>query len=263
MKNLSLSCIFTVLFSAVFFVNCSNSNDEIGSDSILSKKLESVRTNNGWSVKLVYDSKNNIVGLSDNNHSVSLNYKDNVLSSNAFKATIENGKVSTFEMDDKGKEFTCKMIYNNNGKIASISNTYGSTQNDYSLIWDGNNISKIEYRRNGELYGWVKYTYTHYKAGYISFLCYFNPFGEFNFLDGIEESAIFYTGLCGNLSFNLPETAESWGKYKPKSFDENNETRIRNYSYKVNDDNYPTEIYIIGSDFIDDKIDENLIVSWK
>ena len=203
MKNLSLSCIFTVLFSVVFFMSCSNSNDGIGSDSMLSKKLESIRTNNGWSIKLLYDSKDNIVGLSGNNHSVSLNYNDNVLSSNAFKATIENGKVSTFEMD-KGEEFTCKMKYNNNGKIASISSTYGSIVNDYSLIWDGNNISKIEYRKEGELYGWVKYTYTHYKAGYISFLCYLLSFFYyclkfFHFLENLIISFfsfVFYTIIC-------------------------------------------------------------------
>ena len=262
MKKFSLFCLFSsILCFVVFFVSCSNDNDDNGSYSISSKKIVSIN-GNGGKLNFFYDSKDNLVGLSNMKKTINFNYNDNKLSSNVFRATIENGRVSTFELD-KGTYFSCNIKYSNNGKIESISNIYGSNVNDYYLTWDGQNVSKVEHWCNGVLYGWVKYTYTHYKAGYISCLGYFNPFGEFDFLDGLEESAIFYTGLCGNLSINLPETAESWSKYYEKGgLNNNNETRFRNYSYKINDDDYPIEISIIGSDFLDE-INLFLTVSWE
>ena len=126
------------------------------------------------------------------------------------------------------------------------------------LTWERNNIAKIErFENDGSFIEKIEYSYTNYRAHMLGFFWDFNPFTEMDFLDGINEAALFYTNACGTLSFNLPSKAIFFNSKKGKA--------TRTYKYETDHSGYPISVTINGegydSDFYGYPI--NMAITWE
>lgn len=136
-----------------------------------------------------------------------------------YRATIENGRARSMTRKD------CTFHYDSNNRLVELE--CREWESVFKLTWNGNNISRLEQYDNGRLAARIEYTYTNHQAGMLAYMLYFNPLTENDFLDTVEEHALFYTGACGELSKNLPASATFYDK-NGKS------TGTRTYEYKMN-----------------------------
>ena len=94
----------------------------------------------------------------------------------------------------------CIFHYDDIGRLAEVESDWGGLM---KLTWDGNNIKRFDYGYGSDNYS-IEYTYTKHKARQLQYYFVFNPLGDNDFLDCLDEGALFYTGACGPLSENLP-----------------------------------------------------------
>ena len=265
------------LLASVFAFTACDKNDEndTSSSSSLTEKGDvrqlvnikcDIKCDISWSsnieVKFFYNEQGSLNGFrqtGSTTKSSTIIETDNSISwkgGNNYIGFLENGHIVKLIKGDRTFYFSYEGV-----KLNEVR----SDTKIFRLTWNGDNISKVEGIKttNQETVEWVEYTYTRYLGGMLSSIFYFNPLGEFDLFDTIDESIGFLTGLCGPLSKNTPQSAKSWSKYKEGRLNINNETLIRNYYYEVDNYNYPISVNVLGDDFIDSNIDTKISLTWK
>ncbi len=174
-------------------------------------------------------------------------------------AIVDEGRIAQIHY----RSWSADLKYNSNGNLKEIE----CDRTRYIATWEGQNISKISrVKKDGQIVEWTEYSYTNYQAGMLSYYVFFNPFCEFDFLDTTGESAVFFTGLCGPLSRNLPKEVRRWSKYGQdgKGLEDVNAVLTMTYSYQMNSLGLPAHVTIEGKDFFDSaekKIDMD--ITWE
>lgn len=219
MKKLKLlGMAVTSLFMFSLLVSCSSDSDDDKDNDVTpyvnkGKKLQRIVCNEAY--EHPYDAINY----------VSFEYDNDVLSSihsvwHDYDGSAEEKSVTFFRTDDtiiwyseNGKEVAhlvngravsmtmrnCKFHYDDKGRLTTLEADRGLMK----LTWEGDNIKRFDYSTRSETFS-MEYTYSKYKARMLQYYHVFNPFGDDDFLDCLDEGALFYTGACGPLSENLP-----------------------------------------------------------
>lgn len=240
-------------------ISCSSDDDKSNEDNVLAGrkivKLLFIQKEYTGTFSFSYDTSGKISQISDyyDNH-ISYFYAGEAISwscgEGTFVAYLADGKAKNMSMQESS--FT----YDSKGRISEL-NTKEWDQ-ILRITWDGHNISKIErFEYDGTLIEKTEYSYTNHKAYMLSYLNYFNPFTEFDFLDCLYEAALFYTGACGVLSQNLPDKAKFWNKYYGEA--------IRTYKYQLDSFGYPVSVSIDGEGYDYDfyGYPVNIAITWE
>lgn len=265
-----INYLFLLLLSSCFvFISCSkddeqnNGDERIGDKRI--KEILRISKEATTTVSFFYNSGGitQIVLKVDEFYNDDYNETNEIIdyaiAGNAISWSCDNERNIAYLTDGRANSMTmkeCTFSYNSDRKLTEIRS--GEWHEILKLTWERNNIAKIErFENDGSFIEKIEYSYTNYRAHMLGFFLCFNPFTEFDFLDGISEAALFYTNACGTLSFNLPS--------KAIFFNSKNEKATRTYKYETDHSGYPISVTINGegydSDFYDYPI--NMAITWE
>ena len=240
MKTMRKICkTIVVIIVLGLMTACSSDDDENGNGTVAGKRLAKLEMKTEWwnqTMTYSYTSDGEISGihLLDEGYRetytedisfiisesvVSWSYKSSDGDRYGYRATLENGRARSMTLKD------CIFRYDGSGKLIEVE--CRGWDCFFELIWKNGNITRldrVDYK--GDLEARIDYTYTTHEAGMLAYEFGFNPLSENDFLDCVYERALFYSGVCGVLSKNLPATATF--------YDSNGENRgTRKYEYRT------------------------------
>lgn len=265
-KACSIIALLNLMAPVTLLSSCSSNDDDETSPAKKGRKLVMIECrceerpfDSGLNYRLHYryDELGRLSVISDEDLETGemsnniITYDDSSISWNYF-GKYHTGYVENSLVKHLNEPRPVDFSYDNKGRLINVSSSYFGLS--LSLVWEGNNVTKI-YPKRGEII--IKYTkhkgYTLVNQEEFNPICVFGY--DLNYYKW-HDHLIYYTGLCGYFSEYLP--SEMYWTDIPGDYHYNQ----RSFEYSIDSSGYPTNA-IIKVGYYNENTSQTLKLTFK